>query len=166
MIEHRSRAFYQLCGENRHIPQKMEHFHSWYGADGSGYRIFQPCHAGFLLHPSPCPVLVAWDPAFVSYPGCEYSIHGCLAFPIQFEDPRVPVCCESYCPVGLVLHYSEIPSEQCCSVFLLECQLSHVAYLLRGSLPKSSTFPPLLVSRPRGALQVGQYCDSNSLMYS
>ena len=33
-------------------------------------------------------------------------------------------------------------------------------------LPMSSTFPPLLVSRPNGALQVGQYWDSNSLMYS
>jgi hypothetical protein len=33
-------------------------------------------------------------------------------------------------------------------------------------LPISNTLPPLLVSRPNGALQVGQYCDSNSLMYS
>jgi hypothetical protein len=33
-------------------------------------------------------------------------------------------------------------------------------------VPRSSTFPPLLVSRPKGALQVGQYWDSNSLMYS
>ena len=33
-------------------------------------------------------------------------------------------------------------------------------------LPISNTFPPLEVSRPNGALHVGQYCDSNSLMYS
>lgn len=33
-------------------------------------------------------------------------------------------------------------------------------------LPKSSTFPPRLLSSARGALHVGQYCDSNSLIYS
>lgn len=37
---------------------------------------------------------------------------------------------------------------------------------LLNFLPISKTFPPLLVSKPRGALQVGQYCDSNSLIYS
>ena len=33
-------------------------------------------------------------------------------------------------------------------------------------VPRSKIFPPLLVSNPSGALQVGQYCDSNSLIYS
>ncbi len=37
---------------------------------------------------------------------------------------------------------------------------------LPNFLPMSRTLPPRLVSNPSGALQVGQYCDSNSLMYS
>lgn len=33
-------------------------------------------------------------------------------------------------------------------------------------LPISKTFPPRLVSKPSGASQVGQYCESDILMYS
>lgn len=87
----------------------------------------------------------------------------CLRIPWYWSVPSataLPLVVISYFVV--VRHRADDTAEFFYRAVSVVCPLSHSA----ETLPKSSTFPPLLVSSPSGALQVGQYCDSNSLMYS
>lgn len=144
-------------------------------------RTFIPC----VLLPSNT---VSFNPLSLAFSGIPLPVHhwlGFFAIALCTSMVRIPtsrsfafcvavprnwcVLCTSLIRVVAVIVASLVVGRDRtnnATQFFYRGSAGHKAKVAICSVPMSSTLPPLLVSSPRGALHVGQYCASNSLMYS